>query len=114
VRTEWRTGSAHCPHRRRPAEGARLRVECLRLGVTDLTVTVPRTGMGRGPINGQCEAVTADPGRLAESGSGAGSRRHLPADQHRLLLPCPTRCGDGYAPALVALLQELVPPAVPA
>ncbi len=118
VRTEWEDRFGPLPA---PAaallEVARLRVECLRLGVTDLTVTVPRTGMGRGP--NQRASVKLSPLTLAASAE-VRLRRLAPgatyqADQHRLLLPvAPPAAGDGYAPALVALLQELVPPAVPA
>jgi len=118
VRTEWEDRFGPLPT---PAAAlldvARLRVECLRLGVTDLTVTVPRTGMGRGP--NQRASVKLSPVTLAASAE-IRLKRLAPgatyqADQHRLLLPvAPPAPGEGYASALVALLQELVPPAVAA
>jgi transcription-repair coupling factor (superfamily II helicase) len=114
VRTEWEDRFGPLPA---PAAAlldvARLRVECLRLGVTDLAVAPPRTGMGRSPnLRAQ---VKLSPITLAASAE-VRLRRLAPgatyqADQERLLLPVavpppPT----GYAPGLVELLRELVPP----
>ena len=52
-RTEWQDRFGPLPG---PAAAlldvARLRVECIRLGVTDIAVTAPRTGMGRRAVTG--------------------------------------------------------------
>ena len=114
VRTEWEDRFGPLPT---PAAAlldvARLRVECLRLGITDLAVTAPRTGMGRGPD--QRASVKLSPISLAASAE-VRLRRLAPgatyqADQHRLLLPVAVpEPGRGFAPVLVALLRELVPP----
>jgi transcription-repair coupling factor (superfamily II helicase) len=112
VRTEWEDRFGPLPA---PAaallEVARLRVECLRLGVTEIAVTAPRGGMGRStdrasvklaPITLPASAEV----RLRRLAPGATYQ----ADQHRLLMPVPVpRAGAGYAPGLVALLGELVP-----
>jgi transcription-repair coupling factor (superfamily II helicase) len=112
VRTEWEDRFGPLPA---PAaallEVARLRVECLRLGVTEIAVTAPRGGMGRStdratvklaPITLPASAEV----RLRRLAPGATYQ----ADQHRLLMPVPVpRDGAGYAPGLVALLGELVP-----
>ena len=113
VRTEWEDRFGPLPA---PAaallEVARLRVECLRLGITDLAVTAPRTGMGRSPT--QRASVRLSPITLAASAE-VRLRRLAPgatyqADQHRLLLPVAVPpAGQGYAPGLVALLSDLVP-----
>ena len=80
-RTEWEDRFGPLPG---PAAAlldvARLRVECLRLGVTDVAVTVPRRrGMGRSTDRASGEAV---PGHAAGLGRGqaapAGPRGHLP------------------------------------
>ena len=115
VRTEWEDRFGPLPV---PAAAlldvARLRVECLRLGITDLAVTVPRTGMGRSP--NQRASVKLSPLTLPASAE-IRLRRLAPgatyqADQRRLLLPVPVPDREsGYAPGLVALLQALVPPA---
>jgi transcription-repair coupling factor (superfamily II helicase) len=117
VRTEWEDRFGPLPA---PAAAlldvARLRVECLRLGITDLAVTVPRTGMGRSP--NQRSNVKLSPITLAAS-EEIRLRRLAPgatyqADQHRLLVavdaPAP---GSGYAQGLVQFLSELVPPVHP-
>jgi transcription-repair coupling factor (superfamily II helicase) len=115
VRSEWEDRFGPLPA---PAAAlidvARLRVECLRLGITDLAVTVPRRGMGRGP--NERAAVKLSPITLPASAE-VRLRRLAPGatyqpDQHRLLLSmvAPER-GSEYAPGLVALLDELVPPA---
>ncbi len=113
VRTEWEDRFGPLPA---PAAAlldvARLRVECLRLGITDLAVTVPRTGMGRS--SNQRSNVKLSPITLAAS-EEIRLRRLAPgatyqADQHRLLLTVPPPGpGSGYAPGLVQLLAELVP-----
>jgi transcription-repair coupling factor (superfamily II helicase) len=112
VRTEWEDRFGPLPG---PAAAlldvARLRVECLRLGLTDIAVTAPRTGMGR---SGDRATVKLSPITLPASAE-VRLRRLAPgatyqADQHRLLMPVsvPT-AGVGYAPGLVALLGELIP-----
>jgi transcription-repair coupling factor (superfamily II helicase) len=112
VRTEWEDRFGPLPA---PAaallEVARLRVECLRLGVTEIAVSAPKGGMGRStdrasvrlaPITLPASAEV----RLRRLAPGATYQ----ADQHRLLMPIPVpRGGAGYAPGLVALLGELVP-----
>jgi transcription-repair coupling factor (superfamily II helicase) len=115
VRTEWEDRFGPLPA---PAAAlldvARLRVECLRLGITDLAVSVPRTGMGRSP--NQRASVKLSPLTLAAS-SEIRLKRLAPGatyqpDQQRLLLlvavPDP---GAGYAAELVGLLRDLIPPA---
>jgi transcription-repair coupling factor (superfamily II helicase) len=112
VRTEWEDRFGPLPG---PAAAlldvARLRVECLRLGITDLAVTAPRGGMGRSADRAN---VKLSPLTLAASAE-VRLRRLAPgatyqADQHRLLMPVPVpRGGGGYAAGLVALLSELVP-----
>jgi transcription-repair coupling factor (superfamily II helicase) len=95
---------------------ARLRVECLRLGVTDLSVSGPRptarhTGLGGDAAKASVKLSPIDLPASAEvrlRRLAPGAR--LQPDQHRLLLPVPVPAnGDGYASGLVALLQELVP-----
>ncbi len=117
VRTEWEDRFGPLPA---PAAAlldvARLRVECLRLGVTDLAVTPPRTGMGRGP--NERASVKLSPITLPASAE-IRLRRLAPGatyqtEQHRLLVPVvPPAKGSGYAAALVGLLKELVPAPVP-
>jgi transcription-repair coupling factor (superfamily II helicase) len=112
VRTEWEDRFGPLPG---PAaallEVARLRVECLRLGVTDVAVTAPKGGMGRSTDRAR---VRLSPITLPASAE-VRLRRLAPgatyqADQHRLLLAVPVPKGDaGYAAALVDLLAELVP-----
>ncbi len=112
VRAEWEDRFGPLPA---PAAAlldvARLRVECLRLGVTDLAVAAPRTGMGR---SGDRATVKLSPITLPASAE-VRLRRLAPgatyqADQHRLLMPVAVPSGgSGYAPGLVDLLGELVP-----
>ena len=112
VRTEWEDRFGPLPG---PAaallEVARLRVECLRLGVTDVAVTAPKGGMGRSTDRAR---VRLSPITLPASAE-VRLRRLAPgatyqADQHRLLLAVPVpKGGAGYAAALVDLLAELVP-----
>jgi transcription-repair coupling factor (superfamily II helicase) len=94
---------------------ARLRVECQRLGITDLAVTVPRRGMGS-TGGGARAGVKLSPITLPASAE-VRLRRLAPgatyqADQHRLLLTVAAPAtGSDYAPGLVELLSELVPEA---
>jgi transcription-repair coupling factor (superfamily II helicase) len=120
VRAEWEDRFGPLP----PPAGAlldvaRLRVECLRLGITDVAVIVPRRGMGgSGSGMGGATAratVKLSPVTLAASGE-IRLKRLAPGatyqpDPHRLLMPVavPTE-GSDYARALADLLVELVPP----
>ncbi len=97
---------------------ARLRVECLRLGITDLAVSAGRGGIGAGPSGkGRVWQVKLSPITLPASAE-VRLRRLAPggtyhADLHRLLVPLQTAdAGDPVAPLLVDLLSELVPAAV--
>jgi transcription-repair coupling factor (superfamily II helicase) len=120
VRTEWedRFGALPAPARAL-LDVARLRVECLRLGITDVAVAVPRPGMGGsgggGGRSGPRATVKLSPLTLPASAE-VRLRRLAPGatyqpDLHRLLMPvAPPADGSDYAPALVELLTELVPP----
>jgi transcription-repair coupling factor (superfamily II helicase) len=95
---------------------ARLRVECLRLGITELTVTVPRSlggmgGSGRASIKLSPVTLPASAEvRLRRLAPGATYQ----PDFHRLLAPLPAPAtGNDYAPVVVNLLRELVPPPDP-
>jgi transcription-repair coupling factor (superfamily II helicase) len=112
VRTEWEDRFGPLP----PPAGAlldvaRLRVECLRLGITDVAVNAPRGGMGRSTdrANVKLSPITLPASaevRLRRLAPGATYQ----ADQHRLLMAVPVpKGGGGYAPGLVTLLAELVP-----
>ncbi len=117
VRAEWEDRFGPLPA---PAAAlldvARLRVECLRLGITDLAVAVPRRGgpggAGGGP--GTRSTVKVSPITLPASAE-VRLRRVAPGatyqpDLHRLLIPMtPPATGGEYAPGLVALLGELLP-----
>jgi transcription-repair coupling factor (superfamily II helicase) len=120
VRAEWedRFGPLPAPARAL-LDVARLRVECLRLGITDVAVAVPRRGMG-GPSGGMAGGsasramVKLSPVTLAASAE-VRLRRLAPGatyqpDLRRLLVPMavPTE-GSEFAPGLVELLGELVP-----
>ena len=81
VRTEWEDRFGPLPT---PAaallEVARLRVECLRLGVTDVAVSAPKGGHGPEHRPGQREAVAHHPAGLRRGAAPPpGSRRHLPS-----------------------------------
>ncbi|HUY66058.1 MAG TPA: transcription-repair coupling factor [Acidimicrobiales bacterium] len=115
LRTEWEDRFGPLPA---PAvallDVARLRVECLRLGITDVVVSVPRRGtaaMGGPPARA---AVKVSPLTLPASAE-VRLRRLAPgatyqADLHRLLLSVASPAGGSdYARALVDLLAELVP-----
>ncbi len=98
---------------------ARLRVECLRLGVTEVSVTVPRRGMGgsvSGSRTGGGESGKAKLSPLTLPASAEVRLRRLAPgatyqpDLHRLLAPLdPPPEGSGFASVLVRLLRELVP-----
>jgi transcription-repair coupling factor (superfamily II helicase) len=118
VRAEWEDRFGPLPA---PAtallEVALLRVECLRLGVTDLAVSVPRfAGDGVGPRGGPGGRAVAKltPITLPASAE-VRLRRLVPGGNYqpearRLTCPiAPDPVTGGYAPALVALLRELVP-----
>jgi transcription-repair coupling factor (superfamily II helicase) len=118
VRAEWEDRFGPLPA---PAtallEVALLRVECLRLGVTDLAVSVPRfAGDGVGPRGGPGGRAVAKltPITLPASAE-VRLRRLVPGGNYqpearRLTCPiAPDPATGGYAPALVALLRELVP-----
>ena len=95
---------------------ALLRVECLRLGVDDLAVSVPRfAGEGAGPRGGPGGRAVArlTPVTLPASAE-VRLRRLAPGGTYqpevqRLSFRSPRAPMAGYAPALVALLRELVP-----
>jgi len=115
VRTEWEDRFGPLPPPARALlDVARLRVECQRLGITDLSVTVPRPGMGSTGGGGARAAVKLSPVTLPASAE-VRLRRLAPgatyqADQHRLLLTVAAPAtGREYAPGLVDLLGELLP-----
>jgi transcription-repair coupling factor (superfamily II helicase) len=112
VRTEWEDRFGPLPA---PAEAllevARLRVECLRLGITDVAVSPPGRGMTGGSSRAQVRITPVDLPASAE----VRLRRLAPGstwqpDQHRLLLAWPVpKPGEGYAGPLRSFLQELLP-----
>ncbi len=117
VRTEWEDRFGPLPP---PAvallDVALLRVECIRLGITDLAVSAPRPGSGLG---GGRATVKMSPVWLPASAE-IRLRRLAPGaswheDLRRLLVPV---VADGpeqrYAPVLVELLRSLIPPPVEA
>ncbi len=123
VRAEWedRFGPLPVPARAL-IDVARLRVECLRLGITDVAVTVP--GRGMGGSGGGAGGGAGDQGRRATvklspvtlpASAEVRLRRLAPGatyqpDLHRLLVPMAMPAqGSGFAPLLVELLSELVP-----
>jgi transcription-repair coupling factor (superfamily II helicase) len=119
VRREWEDRFGPVPA---PAiallDVALLRVECLRLGVTDLSVSAPRFGAEGSPVRGGRTGGRAvarmTPVTLAASAE-VRLRRLAPGatyqdELHRLSVPLAPAEGTGtYAPALVAFLRELVP-----
>ncbi|HEY1990185.1 MAG TPA: transcription-repair coupling factor [Acidimicrobiales bacterium] len=119
VATEWEDRFGPLPP---PAAAlldvARLRVECLRLGITELTVTVPRSLGGMGSGSGARASLKLSPVTLPASAE-VRLRRLAPGatyqpDFHRLLAPLPPpKSGNDYAPVVVDLLRELVPPPDP-
>lgn len=128
VRSEWEDRFGPLPQ---PAvallDVARLRVECLRVGITDVTVTVPRFGVGGGANGGGGRGAGGGPGRGAIAKLSPVSlltsaevrlRRVAPGatyygDLHRLTVPLAAPAsgsgGGAYAPVLVDLLGELMP-----
>jgi transcription-repair coupling factor (superfamily II helicase) len=98
-------------------EVALLRVECLRLGVDDLAVSVPRFGSeGTGPRGGPGgRAVAKLTPVLLPTSAEVRLRRLAPGgtyqdEARRLTVPiAPDPATGGYAPVLVRLLRELVP-----
>ena len=95
---------------------ARLRVECLRLGITDLAVSGPRPGAHRSGLGGDAPVATVkiSPIDLPASAEVRLKRlvpgARLQSDLHRLLVPVPVPDdGTGYAAGLTSFLQELVP-----
>ncbi len=119
VATEWEDRFGPLPT---PAAAlldvARLRVECLRLGITELTVTLPRSLGGIGGGSGARASVKLSPVTLPASAE-VRLRRLAPGatyqpDFHRLLAPLPPpKSGNDYAPVVANLLRELVPPPDP-
>jgi transcription-repair coupling factor (superfamily II helicase) len=135
VRAEWedRFGPLPAPARAL-LDVARLRVECVRLGITDVAVALPRPGMGSGVRAAGGGAAGGGAVRGRAGGGGGGPRAtvkmspiSLPAsaevrlrrlapgatyqpDLHRLLLPMALP-GEGseFAPDLVDLLTGLMP-----
>ena len=118
VRAEWQDRFGPLPA---PAtallEVALLRVECLRLGIEDLAVSVPRfASEGAGPRGGPGgRAVAKLTPVILPASAEVRLRRLAPgatlvAEAKRLTIPiAPDRATGGYAPALVSLLRELVP-----
>ena len=119
VATEWEDRFGPLPT---PAAAlldvARLRVECLRLGITELTVTVPRNlggiaGGSRGRASLKLSPVTLPASAEVRLRRLAPGATYQP-DFHRLLAPLPPpKSGNDYAPVVVDLLRELVPPPDP-
>jgi transcription-repair coupling factor (superfamily II helicase) len=119
VRNEWEDRFGPVPA---PAgallDVARLRVECLRLGITDVSVALPGRGMGGGGrgLGGRAPQAMAKLSPLVLAASAEVRLRRLcpggtyQPDLHRLLVPMdvPTE-GSEFASAVVSLLRELVP-----
>jgi transcription-repair coupling factor (superfamily II helicase) len=118
VRTEWvdRFGPLPVPATAL-LDVALLRVECLRLGVVDLAVSVPRfAGEGAGPRGGPGGRAVAKLTPITLPASAEVRLRRLAPggtyqpDAHRLTFPvAPDPATGAYAAGLVALLRELVP-----
>ncbi len=120
VRREWEDRFGPLPA---PAAAlldvALLRVECLRLGVTDLSVAAPRIGGsdGSAPRSGRVggRAVARMTPVVLPASAEVRLRRLSPGatyqtEVHRLSVPIAPAEGTGtYAPALVAFLRELLP-----
>jgi transcription-repair coupling factor (superfamily II helicase) len=88
----------------------RLRAECARTGVTEVTGAPARPGAG-GPGRPGEVVVRLSPVRLAVSGEVRLKRLHpraiLKPDGHQLIVPLPA--GDDLAERVTALLRELLP-----
>ena len=118
VRAEWMDRFGPLPA---PAaallEVALLRVECLRLGIEDLAVSLPRfASEGAGPRGGPGGRAVAKLTPITLPASAEVRLRRLaPGGTYqpevgRLTVPiAPDPATGGYAPALVGLLRELVP-----
>ncbi len=111
VRAEWvdRFGPL-VPSAAALVDVARLRVECLRLGVTELSVAAPRPG-GTGP---RARATVKLLPITLPASAEVRLRRLAPeatyqAELARLLVPMDPPAGGVYAPALIALLSALLP-----
>jgi transcription-repair coupling factor (superfamily II helicase) len=116
VRTEWEDRFGPLPP---PAvallDVALLRVECIRLGITDLAVTAPRPGAAMGGPGAGRATAKLSPVSLPASAE-IRLRRLAPGaswhqDLHRLLVPVAAEGPERrYAPVLVELLRALIPP----
>ncbi len=111
VRAEWtdRFGPPP-PQAEALLEVARLRAECLRLGIEDLAVQLPRGTMGGGRATAKLTPV------VLPASASVRLRRLAPGatyleDQRRLLVPLAKPSDGRYAPVLVELLRQLVPDA---
>ncbi len=111
VRSEWEDRFGPPPG---PAvallDVARLRVECLRLGITDIAVS--EAGRGSVRLGSVRASARISPVTLPASAE-VRLRRLAPdstyqGDLHRLVVPLAARAG-AYAPALLDLLRELLP-----
>ncbi len=125
VRAEWEDRFGPLPA---PAvallDVARLRVECRRLGITEVAVAVPRSPGSLGGAPGGRATVKLAPLVLPASAEvrlrrlAPGATYH--AESHRLVAPLavPPKDRDAgppsFAPLVVGLLRDLVPPPDPA
>ncbi len=113
VRAEWEDRFGPLPG---PAAAlvdvARLRVECIRLGITEVSVSQP--GRGMAPA-GRGRGATARLSPVALPASAEVRLRRLApgstyqSELHRLLVPVAPSGSGAFAPGLVGLLRELVP-----
>ena len=115
VRTEWEDRFGPLPPPARALlDVARLRVECLRLGITDVAVAVPRPAHGvRGPAvrprPGHSQAVPGVAARLGRGAVAPAGPRWPPISPISIgcFVPMPLpRQGSEFAPALVALVTD--------
>ncbi|MHB1516987.1 MAG: transcription-repair coupling factor [Acidimicrobiales bacterium] len=113
VRAEWEDRFGPPPS---PAvallDVARLRIECVRLGIADVSVTVtrrPMSGYTSGGASAKVSPITLAASaevRLRRLAPGASYQ----SEQRRLILPLTAEGHDGaYAPVLTELLRALVP-----
>jgi transcription-repair coupling factor (superfamily II helicase) len=113
IRAEWVDRYGPPPN---PAEAllavGRLRVECLRTGVTEITAAATKPG-GAGPGRPGEVVVRMSPVRLPVSSQVRLRRLHsraiLKEDTAQLIVPLPA--GDDLADRIVDLLRGLLPPA---